>query len=57
MEKGKHVALVCTYGEEIGRRQLEDMDERKKWMGKVKDGEGEYIAYLVETFFFNLDLR
>ena len=58
VETGKHVALVCPFGEEIRRRwsTWEDMDERKKWLKKVKDGEGEYTEDLVETFFSNLDL-
>lgn len=39
-ETGRHVALVCSYGEEIGRRwsTLEEMDERKRWLKNVKDG-------------------
>ena len=57
-ETGKHIALVCPYGEEIGRRwsRWEEMDEKKKWLTKVKDGEEEYTVDLVETFFSNLDL-
>ena len=32
METGKHLALVCLYGEEIGRRwsSWEEMDEKRK---------------------------
>ncbi|KAF8421831.1 hypothetical protein EV426DRAFT_671790 [Tirmania nivea] len=58
VETGRHVALVCPRGEEIGRRwsNWEEMDERKKWAKKVKDGGGEYVVDLVETFFSNLDL-
>ena len=58
METGKHVALICPYGEEIGRgwSSWEEMDEKKKWLKKVKDGEEEYTVDLVETFFSNLDL-
>lgn len=58
-ETGRHVALVCTHGEDVGRRwgRWEDMDERGRWAKKVKDGDGEYTVDLVETFFSNLDLR
>ncbi|KAF8415966.1 hypothetical protein EV426DRAFT_711761 [Tirmania nivea] len=58
VETGRHVALVCPRGEEIGRRwsNWEEMDERKKWAKKVKNGGGEYVVDLAETFFSNLDL-
>jgi len=58
-ETGKHVALVCTHGEEIGRRwgTWEDMDDRVRWARKEKDGEGFYTVDLVETFFSKIDLR
>ena len=58
MKTGKHVALVCPYGEEIERRwsSWEEMDKKKKWLKKVKDEEKEYTMDLVETFFSNLDL-
>ena len=58
METGKHVALICPYGEEIGRRwsNWEEMDEKKKWLKKMKDREEEFTVDLVETFFANLDL-
>ena len=58
METGQHIALVCPYGEEIGQRwcSWEEMDEKKKWMKKIKDREKEHIEDLVETFFSNLDL-
>ena len=57
-ETGKHVALICPYREEIGRRlsNWKEMDEKKKWLNKVKDGKEEYTVDLVETFFSNLDL-
>ena len=47
-ETGKHVALVCTHGEEIGRRwgTWEDMDERARWARKEKDAEGYYIRWI-----------
>ena len=50
--------MICPYGEEIGRRwsSWEEMDEKKRWMKKVKDGEEEYTVDLVETFFSNIDL-
>ena len=32
------------------------MDEKKKWLKTVKDGEKEHTVDLVETFFSNLDL-
>ena len=37
VETGKHIALVCTHGEEIGRRwsSWEDMDEKKEWMKRL----------------------
>ncbi|KAF8418742.1 hypothetical protein EV426DRAFT_720464 [Tirmania nivea] len=58
VETGGHVALVCPHGEEIGRRwsNWEEMNERKKWAKKVKDGGEVYMVDLVETFFSNLDL-
>ena len=58
MEIDKHVALVCPYGEEIDRRwnNWEEMDEKKKWLKKMKDGKEEYTVDLVETFFSYLDL-
>jgi len=58
-EAGKHVALVCTYAAEIGRRwgTWEDIDERSRWARKEKDGEGFYTVDLVETFFSKIDLR
>ena len=58
METGKHLALVCSYGEEIGRRwsSWKEMDEKRKWMKKVKDRKEKYMVDLVETFFSNLDL-
>jgi len=38
-ETGKHVALVCTHGEEIGRRwgTWEHMDDRARWARKERD--------------------
>ena len=38
-ETGKYVALVCTHGEQIGRRwgTWENMDDRKRWAKKEKD--------------------
>ena len=58
METGEHIALVCPHGEEIGQRwnSWKEMDEKKRWMKKVKDGEEEVMIDLVETFFSNLDL-
>ena len=57
-ETRKHIALICPYGEEIGRRwsSWEEMDEKKRWLKKVKDGKEEFTVDLVETFFSNLDL-
>ena len=57
METGKHVALICPYREEIGRRWSSwgEMNE-KKWLKRVKDREEEYTVDLVETFFSNLNL-
>jgi len=42
----RHVALVCTHGEQIGRKwgRWEDMDGRGRWAKKVKDGDGEYTV-------------
>lgn len=59
VETGRHVALVCPRGEEIGRRwgNWEEIDKRGKWLKKVKDGGRETTVDLVETFFSNLDLR
>ncbi|KAF8416879.1 hypothetical protein EV426DRAFT_703220 [Tirmania nivea] len=58
VETDKHVALLCPRGEEIGRRwgNWEEMDDRKRWLKKVKDEGDEYTVDLVETFFSNLDL-
>jgi len=57
-ETGKHVALVCTHGEDIGRRwsTWEDMDDRARWARKEKDEKGFYTVDLVETFFSKIDL-
>jgi len=58
-ETGKHVALVCTHGEDIGRRwsTWEDMDDRARWARKEKDEKGFYTVDLVEMFFSKIDLR
>ncbi|KAF8426002.1 hypothetical protein EV426DRAFT_715912 [Tirmania nivea] len=55
VETSRHVALVCPRGEEIGQRwdNWEEMDERKEWIKKIKDGGEEYT---VDLFFPNLDL-
>ena len=57
-ETGKHVALVSTHGEDIGRRWgiREDMDDRARWAKKEKDEKGFYTVNLVETFFLKIDL-
>ncbi|KAF8419213.1 hypothetical protein EV426DRAFT_702095 [Tirmania nivea] len=51
VETGGHVALVCPRGEEIGRRwsNWEEMDERKKWAKKVKDGGEVYMPGATRT--------
>jgi len=58
-ETGKHVALVCTHGEDKGRRwgTWEDMDDSARWARKESDREGFYMVDLVETFFSKIDLR
>lgn len=58
-EIGKHVALVCIHGEDIGRRwgTWEQMNEPERWRKRVKDPGGEYEVDLVETFFTHLDLH
>jgi len=58
-ETGKHIALVCTHGEDIGRRwsTWEDMDDRARWAKKEKDEKGFYTVDLVETFFSKIDLH
>jgi len=58
-ETGKHVALVCTHGEDIGPRwsTWENMDDRARWARKEKDGEGFYMVDLVEMFFSKIDLH
>jgi len=58
-ETGKYVALVCTRGEDIGRRcsTWEDMDDRARWARKEKDEKGFYTVDLVETLFSKIDLR
>lgn len=58
VETGRHVAPVCTHGEQVGRRwgRFEDMDARGKWAKKVRDDKGEFVEDLVETFFGSLDL-
>jgi len=57
-ETGKHIALVCTHGEDVGRRwsTWEDMDDRVRWARKEKDEEGFYTVDLVETIFSKIDL-
>jgi len=35
----------------------EQMDEKERWMKKVKDPDGDYVVDLVETFFTDLDLN
>jgi len=59
VETGKHVALVCMHGEDIGRRwsTWEDMDDRARWAKKEKDEKGFYTVDLVEMFFSKIDLR
>jgi len=54
-ETGKHIALVCIHGEDIGRRWgvWEQMDEPEGWRQKVKDPDE---VDMVETFFTDLDL-
>jgi len=57
-ETGKHIALVCTHGEDIGRRwsTWEDMDDRAKWARKEKHEKGFYTVDLVEMVFSKIDL-
>jgi len=57
-ETGRHIALVCTHGEDVGRRwsTWEDMDDRARWARKEKDEESLYTVDLVETFFSKIDL-
>jgi len=57
-ETGKHVALVCTHGEDIGWRwsTWEDMDDRARWAKKEKNEKGFNTVDLVETFFSKIDL-
>jgi len=43
------------YWEEVGT--WGKMDEKERWMKKVKDSDGDYVVDLVETFFADLDLR
>jgi len=59
LETGRHVALVCTAGEWLGRRwsSWKQADDRKVWMRKRKDGDKEVVIDLVEDFFTRLDLR
>jgi len=58
-ETGKHVALVYTHGEDIGRRwsTWEDMDDSARWARKEKDEKAIYMVDLVEMFFSKIDLR
>jgi len=58
-ETGKHVALVCTHGEDIGWRwnTWEDIDDRARWARTEKDEKGFYTFDLVEMFFTKIDLR
>ena len=57
-ETGKHIALVCTHGEHIGRKwgTWEGMDDRARCVKKEKDDKGWYTVDLVETFFSEFDL-
>lgn len=58
MERGRHIAFTCLYGDKIGRRwsSWKDIDEKKNWLKKIKDREEEFPVDLVEMFFSNLDL-
>jgi len=58
LETGRNVALVCIAGEWIGRRwsSWEQIDDRKVWMRKEKDGDREVTIDLVEDFFTKLNL-
>ena len=58
METSKHFALMWPYGKEMERRwsSWDKMDEKKKWLKKVKDGKEEYAVDLVESLFSNLDV-
>ena len=40
IEKGKHIVLICPYGEDIGQRwnSCKEMDKKKKWFKKLQDG-------------------
>jgi len=51
-------ALVCTHGEDVGRRwsTWEDMDDRARWATKEKDEKEFYMVDLVKTFFSKIDL-
>jgi len=51
-ETGKHVALACTLGEQVGMR-WEAMDERVRRARKAKDEKRFYTVDLVERFFSN----
>jgi len=57
-ETGRHIALVCIHGEEIGWKwgTWEDMDDPEQWRKRVKDPDGDYALDLVEEFFANIDL-
>ena len=57
-ETDKHVVLVCTHGEDIGRRwsTWKDMDHRARWARKEENEEGFYTSDLVEMFFSKIDL-
>lgn len=53
----EHVADTWS-GEEISRMwgSWEEIDERGRWLRKVRDGGKETTVDLVEIFFSNLDL-
>jgi len=47
-ETARHIALVCTHGEQMGRKwgKWEDMDEHGRWVKRVQEGDREYTVDL-----------
>jgi len=62
-ETGKHVALVCIHGEDIGRKwgTWEAMDGPERWRKKVRDpdmGRGSSTVTILRiSFVYNLTYR
>lgn len=57
-ETGAHIALSCIEAEGLGRRwsNWKQIDERKRWFRKEKEGDREVVVDLAESFFGSLSI-